>query len=143
MSAGFPETLQIRNHRLELPVYLPDATFGVVRSVDAGDLQSCQVQAIVMNTFHLMQRPGSSVIQALGGLHRMSGWEGPIVTDSGGFQAYSLIHQNPKFGAVSDEGLVFQPEGATRKYQLTPEKCIQLQLSYGSDIVICLDVVRM
>lgn len=139
MSTGFPETLQIRNHCLELPVYLPDATFGVVRSVDAVDLQNCKVQAVVMNTFHLMQRPGSSVIQALGGLHRMSGWGGPIVTDSGGFQAYSLIHQNPKFGTVSDEGLVFQPEGATRKYQLTPEKCIQLQLSYGSDIVICLD----
>ncbi|MEJ5201192.1 MAG: tRNA guanosine(34) transglycosylase Tgt [Anaerolineales bacterium] len=139
MASGFLATLFVGSSQLELPVYLPDATYGVVRSVDADDLRGCQVQAVVMNTFHLMQRPGSSVIQALGGLHRMSGWEGPIVTDSGGFQAYSLIHQNPKYGTISDEGLVFQPEGASRKYQLTPEKCIQLQLSYGSDIVICLD----
>lgn len=139
MASSYLTALVVGNHQLELPVYLPDATYGVVRSVDADDLRGCQVQAVVMNTFHLMQRPGSSVIQALGGLHRMSGWQGLIMTDSGGFQAYSLIHQNPKYGTISDEGLVFRPEGANRKYQLTPEKCIQLQLSYGSDVVICLD----
>jgi len=61
-----------------------------------------------MNTFHLMQRPGSSTIQALGGLHRMAGWTLPIMTDSGGFQAYSLIRQNPKQGSISDDGITFQ-----------------------------------
>jgi queuine tRNA-ribosyltransferase len=92
-----------------------------------------------MNTFHLMQRPGSSTIQALGGLHDMSGWPRPIVTDSGGFQAYSLIRQNPKFGQLTEKGLTFRPEGSDRKFQLTPEKSIQLQISYGSDVVVCLD----
>jgi queuine tRNA-ribosyltransferase len=92
-----------------------------------------------MNTFHLMQRPGSTTIQALGGLHRMSGWPRPIITDSGGFQAYSLIRQNPKFGSLNAQGLTFQPEGADRKYQLTPEKSVQLQVAYGADVVICLD----
>ena len=92
-----------------------------------------------MNTFHLMQKPGSSTIQALGGLHRMSGWNRPIVTDSGGFQAYSLIHQNPKFGHLDEHGLTFQPEGSERKFQLSPEKSVQLQLGYGADVVICLD----
>ena len=93
----------------------------------------------MMNIFHLMQQPGSSTIQALGGLHRMCGWARPIVTDSGGFQAYSLIHQNPKFGTLTDHGMIFQPEGSERKFQLTPEKSVQLQMSYGADVVICLD----
>ncbi len=136
---NFPTSLDLPHGRLDLPIYLPDATYGMVRAVDAADLEACQVQALVMNTFHLMQKPGSSTIQALGGLHRMSGWTRPIVTDSGGFQAYSLIHQNPKFGHLDDHGLTFQPEGSERKFQLSPEKSVQLQLSYGADIVICLD----
>jgi queuine tRNA-ribosyltransferase len=131
--------LKLTHGQLELPTYLPDATLGVVRAVDAQDLESCGTTAVVMNTFHLMQRPGSSTVQALGGLHAMSGWPHPIVTDSGGFQAYSLIRQNAKFGTLSDRGISFQPEGSDRKFQLTPEKSIQLQLSYGADIVICLD----
>jgi queuine tRNA-ribosyltransferase len=136
----FPTSLTLPHGRLDFPVFLPDATFGVVRSIDSADLlESCQIQALVMNTFHLMQRPGSSTIQALGGLHKMSGWPKPIITDSGGFQAYSLIHQNPKNGKLTDKGLTFQPEGAPRKYQLTPEKGTQLQISYGTDVVICLD----
>jgi queuine tRNA-ribosyltransferase len=131
--------LQTIHGALALPAFLPDATFGVVRAVDAADLERAGVRALVMNVFHLMQKPGSSTIQALGGLHRMSGWASPIVTDSGGFQAYSLIRQNPKFGRLSDRGISFQPEGAARKFQLTPEKSIQLQLAYGADVVICLD----
>jgi len=86
-----------------------------------------------------MQRPGSSIIQSLGGLHHMTAWDGLIVTDSGGFQAYSLIRQNPKFGTITDKGITFLPEGSPRKHQLTPQKTIQLQMSYGSDVVICLD----
>ncbi len=125
--------------RLDFPVYLPDATFGVVRAADAQDLHGVEVRALVMNTFHLMQKPGSSTISALGGLHKMSGWDLPIVTDSGGFQAYSLIRQNPRFGSLTEKGLSFQPEGAIRKFLLTPEKSIQLQFSYGSDILVCLD----
>lgn len=77
-------TLQLIHGNLTLPTFLPDATFGVVRATDTADLRSVGVQALVMNVFHLMQRPGSSTVQALGGLHRMSGWRGPIITDSGG-----------------------------------------------------------
>ncbi len=131
--------LMVGNRHLRLPAFLPDATFGVVRSVDADDLIACGIEAVVMNTFHLMQKPGSSTIQSLGGLHRMSGWEKVIVTDSGGFQAYSLIHQNPKNGKITDQGIHFKPEGSDRKFLMTPEKTIQLQVAYGSDIVICLD----
>lgn len=133
------KSLQLVHGSLNLPVYLPDATFGVVRAVDAEDLLDSRVEALVMNTFHLMQRPGSSTVQALGGLHKMSGFSLPIVTDSGGFQAYSLIHQNPQYGSLNDKGLTFKPEGAKRPFQLSPEKSVQLQIAYGSDIVICLD----
>lgn len=131
--------LDLPHGRIEMPVFLPDATLGVVRAVDATDLEQCRLQAVVMNTFHLMQRPGSSTIQALGGLHRMCGWQHPIITDSGGFQAYSLIQQNPKRGSMNSDGITFKPEGSDRKFHLTPEKTIQLQMSYGADVVICLD----
>jgi queuine tRNA-ribosyltransferase len=122
-----------------LPTFLPDATLGVVRAVDSVDLRNSGVAAVVMNTFHLMQHPGSSTVQALGGLHKMCAWPYPIITDSGGFQAYSLIRQNANYGKLTDDGMVFKPEGAERKFQLTPEKCVQLQLSYGADVVMCLD----
>ena len=131
--------LQLPHGQLQLPAFLPDATLGVVRSVDSIDLEQCGVQAVVMNTFHLMQRPGSSTITALGGLHKMCGWRRPIITDSGGFQAYSLIRQNVRYGYLNDKGITFQPDGSSRKFHLTPEKSVQLQLSYGADVVICLD----
>lgn len=133
------QSLSFNRGIVNFPAFLPDGTQAVVRSLDATDLVQSRIQAVMMNTFHLMQRPGSSTIQALGGLHGMSGWSKPIFTDSGGFQAYSLIHQNPKAGTITERGITFQPESSSRKFQLTPEKCIQLQLSYGSDLVICLD----
>lgn len=136
---SFTTNFRLPNGTLQFPVFLPDATFGVVRSVDSADLLNCGIQAVVMNAFHLMQKPGSDVVRALGGLHRMAGWSRPIITDSGGFQAYSLIRQNPKFGKMSAQGISFQPEGANRKFQLTPEKSVQLQVGYGTDVVICLD----
>ncbi len=131
-------SLTLPHGTLEFPTYLPDATFGVVRAVDAEDLLDVGVQALVMNTFHLMQRPGSTTVAALGGLHKMSGWPRPIITDSGGFQAYSLIRQNPKFGQLTDRCLIFRNE-AGKKIQLSPEKSVQLQIGYGTDVVICLD----
>ena len=134
-----PASLPTPHGHLPLPVFLPDATFGAVRGVDAADLERIGVPGLVMNVFHLMQKPGSSTIRALGGLHRMAGWSHPIVTDSGGFQAYSLIRQNPAAGRLSERGILFQPEGAGRKFRLSPEKSVQLQLAYGADVVICLD----
>ncbi len=137
---GLPITeLTLPHGRLPLPAFLPDGTQGVVRAVDAADLGQCGITAVQMNVFHLMQKPGSSTIQALGGLHKMSGWQGPIFTDSGGFQVYSLLRQNAKSGSISDKGAAFKPEGSERKFNLTPEKSVQLQLSYGADVVICLD----
>ncbi|MFU8826060.1 MAG: tRNA-guanine transglycosylase, partial [Brevefilum sp.] len=131
--------LHIRDKHLNLPAFLPDATLGYVRAVDSRDLESVQIQGLVMNTFHLMQKPGSSTIQAFSGLHNFADWHQVIVTDSGGFQAYSLIHQSDQFGTLTDRGILFRPEGKGRKFLLSPEKSIQLQISYGSDVVVCLD----
>ncbi len=139
VSASPLSHLSLQSGTLFFPIFLPDATYGMVRAADAEDLERIGTQALVMNTFHLMQRPGSTTIKALGGIHRMSGWNKPIMTDSGGFQAYSLIHNNPKAGSITDQGLTFLPEGSARKILLTPEKSIQLQLSYGADIIVCLD----
>jgi len=131
--------LQLPHGQLPLPAFLPDATRGVVRAVDSVDLEQCGVRAVMMNAFHLMSRPGSSTIRALGGLHQMCGWRRPIFTDSGGFQIYSLIRQNPKYGSLTSKGITLRPPGSLRKFHLTPEKSVQLQLSYGADVVICLD----
>jgi queuine tRNA-ribosyltransferase len=133
------QTLHVNGHDLQLPVFFPDATYGFVRSLTSEDLQSIGIQGVEMNSFHLMQKPGSTVISALGGLHKMSAWPGLIMTDSGGFQAYSLIRQDAKFGKLQNDGIIFYPEGSKRKLRLTPQKSIQLQLGYGSDLLICLD----
>ncbi|MEZ4515903.1 MAG: tRNA guanosine(34) transglycosylase Tgt [Chloroflexota bacterium] len=130
--------LNLPHGTIALPAFLPDGTQGVVRSVSATDLEAARIQAVQMNVYHLMQRPGTSTIQALGGLHDLAGWSHPIFTDSGGFQVYSLIRQNPKNGSITDKGASFRP-GGDRKYNLTPEKSIQLQFAYGSDMLICFD----
>jgi queuine tRNA-ribosyltransferase len=92
-----------------------------------------------MNVFHLMRKPGITTIKALGGLHTMYNWKGPIFTDSGGFQAYSIIRENNKYGYVSDNGINFRDERTQKLMKLTPEKCIQYQLQFGTDVAICLD----
>ena len=110
-----------------------------MRACDSSDLRNIGIPAVVMNIFHLMQKPGSSTVSALGGLHKMTDWDRPILTDSGGFQAYSLVRQNPKFGKITDQGIRFKPENGSREIHLSPEKSIQLQLSFGADILVCLD----
>src|SRR5438045_4833996 len=134
----YRNTLHLPHGPLSLPAFLPDATLGVVRNVDSTDLEQCGIEAVVMNTFHLMQRPGSSTIAALGGLHNMAGWARPIVTDSGGFQAYSMIRQNARFGSLGDNGIRFKPEASDRDFLLTPEKSIHLQLAYAGGVGVSL-----
>lgn len=140
MKTAYPQILALSHGRLTFPAFLPDATWGVVRGVDATDLLSIETPALMMNTFHLVQKPGAMVVEALGGLHRMSGWQRPIFTDSGGFQAYSLIQQQPQRGKISSQGIHYQPEGRRRKFVLTPERVVEWQLRFGSDVLFCLDV---
>ena len=83
------KTLKVPHNEISLPAFLPDGTSGIVRSLDPKDLLDIGVQGIVMNTYHLMRQPGTDVIRSLGGLHRFTGWNGVILTDSGGFQLFS------------------------------------------------------
>ena len=132
--------LSLNHGNIKLPAFLPDATRGVVRCVDAQDLMACRVPGLVMNTYHLLTKPGLSTIKALGGLHAFSGWSGPILTDSGGFQVFSLIRENKKFGEIRKNEIIFRPrDDKGKKISITPEKCIQAQFAYGSDIIMCLD----
>mgnify|MGYP001028235210 CR=1 FL=1 len=134
-----PLTLNTSHGIINYPAFLPDATFGQVRGIDAHDLKNCQIQGVMMNSYHLMQKPGTSVISSQGGLHKFSGWQQPIFSDSGGFQAYSLIRQSSKFGSFSENGILVHPNGNRKKILLTPEKSIQIQFKMGADIIFCLD----
>jgi len=122
---------------VRLPAFFPDGTRGVVRTVDSMDLENCGVQGIVMNAYHLMTKPGASTIKAMGGLNAFTGWKRPIVTDSGGFQVFSLLRENSSMGEIRPNEIIFRRDG--KKTVLSPEKCIQSQLAYGSDILMALD----
>ncbi|MEL7370677.1 MAG: tRNA guanosine(34) transglycosylase Tgt [Myxococcota bacterium] len=119
--------------------FLPDGTRAVVRSLDSNDLKAVHIQGLVTNALHLSTHPGSTVIQKLGGLHDFMAWDRPIITDSGGFQIYSLLRENSRNGSVTDKGFMYRPGGQGDKKLLSPAKAIQHQVRYGADIVFCLD----
>jgi queuine tRNA-ribosyltransferase len=131
--------LSLGNKTLTLPAFFPDATRGFLRAASAADAMAAGVQGMEMSTWHLLSSPGPSLVKAAGGLHAFSGWHGPILTDSGGFQAYSLISKDSSKGHISAKGITYRDEKRGKKVELTPEKCISAQLDMGSDIVLCLD----
>ncbi|MBN1580416.1 MAG: queuine tRNA-ribosyltransferase family protein [Anaerolineae bacterium] len=124
-----------------LPTFFPDGTRGVVRAVDAQDLERCGIQGIVVNTLHLANTPGTGLIKSQGGIHDFMGWQHPIISDSGGFQAMSMIRENARYGTIATAGITFTNVDVKGKprLKLTPEKSIQIQFALGSDIMICLD----
>lgn len=120
------------------PVFVPDATYGAVRGVGGDELVAAGVRVVMVNAFHLLRSPGVTRVNALGGLATMMGFPGLVMTDSGGFQAYSLIRENAKFGSITKNGLSFvSADGA--KVKLTPERAIVNQRRLGTDIAFCLD----
>jgi queuine tRNA-ribosyltransferase len=133
------EPLPTERGTLPVPTFLPDATRAAVRGVDAGDLRSVGIEGLVVNAFHLLRRPGARVVQAGGGLHRFMDWDGPILSDSGGFQVWSLIRQDPSRGVIRDNEVVFREPETGERWTLTPERIITLQLQLGSDVLVCLD----
>lgn len=136
---GRPLSLATPHGRIPLPTFLPDATRAVVKSVDAADLEACGVCALMMNALHLAVQPGAGAVARLGGLHGFAGWRRPIVTDSGGFQIFSLLRENSRYGSVSSKGFVYRPGGAAARRLITPKKSIRQQMRFGADILFCLD----
>jgi queuine tRNA-ribosyltransferase len=134
-----PASLITRRGSLPLPVFVPDATRAAIRSVPTSLLPSSGVEAILVSTAHLATQPGTSVVAALGGIRSFMGWDGPVVSDSGGFQAFSLLSSGKGLATVSDAGLSYRFSPRQRYHQLTPKSCIETQLRLGTDIVYALD----
>ena len=118
----------------QTPCFMPVGTRGAVRHLAADDLERLGAEVVLANTYHLMLRPGADTIGAIGGLHRFTDWSGHILTDSGGYQIFSL---EPK---VDDEGAVFKSVYDGSSHRLTPEGAVDTQLALGSDIQMVLDV---
>ncbi|HEV2439108.1 MAG TPA: tRNA guanosine(34) transglycosylase Tgt [bacterium] len=121
---------------VETPAFMPVGTHGTVRALTPEEVRGAGAQIVLANTFHLMLRPGTEVIAQAGGLHRFMHWDGPILTDSGGYQVFSLAHLR----RVSDEGVTFRSPIEGREVHLTPERVIDLEGQLGADIVMPLDV---
>jgi queuine tRNA-ribosyltransferase len=130
-------SLKLPHGTVETPVFMPVGTQATVRTLSPGDLKAVGAQIVLANTYHLHVRPGEDVIEQLGGLHKFMAWERPLLTDSGGFQVFSL----EGFRKVDEDGVEFQShiDGGRRK--LTPEKAIEIQATLGADIAMAFDHV--
>ena len=120
---------------LETPVFMPVGTQGTVKALTPAHLHEAGAQIILGNTYHLQLRPGAELVRELGGLHRFMGWEGPILTDSGGFQVFSLA----KTRRITEEGIAFQSHLSGEKFFLGPCEAMRIQTDLGSDIAMVLD----
>jgi queuine tRNA-ribosyltransferase len=122
---------------VQTPAFMPVGTQATVKTLEPLEVRDTGAQIILANTYHLMLRPGVELIQAAGGLHRFMSWDGPILTDSGGFQIFSLAAQV----RVKEDGAHFQSHLDGSPWRLTPERAVELQAGYGSDIMMALDHV--
>ena len=136
-SAARRSTFHTPHGAVELPAFMPVGTQAAVKALTIDQVRSTGAQMILGNTYHLALRPGEDVVRDLGGLHHFMGWEGPILTDSGGFQLYSLA-QNTK---VTEQAAVFRSHIDGRLLELSPERAIAIQEALGSDVAMVLDHV--
>src|SRR5437667_6830727 len=129
-------TIQTPHGSIRTPIFMPVGTQATVKSVSPEELRAAGVQIILANTYHLMLRPGSELIDSLGGLHSFMHWDGPILTDSGGFQVFSLGHLRK----LSEEGAVFKSHLDGSSQVLTPESVMRIEAELGADIILPLDI---
>jgi len=130
-------SLTLPHGTVETPVFMPVGTQATVRTLSPADLKAIGAQIVLANTYHLHVRPGEDVIAQLGGLHRFMAWERPLLTDSGGFQVFSL----EGFRKVDEDGVEFQSHVDGGRRKLTPETAIEIQAKLGSDIAMAFDHV--
>lgn len=128
---------------LNTPFFMPVATQGVLKHVSTDEIRTLGSQIILSNTYHLMLRPGAEHVKKMGGLHKFSDWQGSILTDSGGFQVFSLSGTENRSGKslvkITDNGVEFKSYIDGSKHLLTPERALKIQNDLGVDIAVCLD----
>ncbi|MEO7823659.1 MAG: tRNA guanosine(34) transglycosylase Tgt, partial [Gemmatimonadaceae bacterium] len=122
---------------VETPAFMPVGTLATVKALDPDDLAKMGASMILANTYHLHLRPGDDVVRQMGGLHQFMRWEGPILTDSGGFQVFSLA----QLRTLSEDGVEFQSHIDGSKRFFTPELVMQIQRNLGADVIMQFDHV--
>ena len=120
---------------IQTPVFMPVGTLGSVKSLDARDVQRLGAGICLANAYHLMLRPGAEMVAKLGGLHRFSGYPGAILTDSGGYQVFSLADRRK----ITEEGATFRSHIDGSKHLFSPENSMDIQRSIGADIIMAFD----
>ncbi len=120
---------------IQTPIFMPVGTSATVKGVTTTQLEKTGASMILANTYHLHLQPGEQIIQDSGGIHKFMGWEGPVLTDSGGFQVFSLA----KLNRIDNDGVVFRNPRDGNQIELTPEKAIDIQMALGSDVAMAFD----
>src|SRR6058998_1627169 len=130
-------TLTLPHGAVETPVFMPVGTQGTVRALSHDDLRNAGATLVLANTYHLHVRPGEQVVEKLGRLHRFMAWDRPLLTDSGGFQVFSL----EGFRRIDEDGVEFQSHVDGGRRTLTPERATEIQWSLGADVAMAFDHV--
>ena len=128
-------TLTLTRGEVETPCFMPVGTLGTVKSLVPEELEGAGVQMLLANAYHLYLRPGTEIVEKMGGLHEFMSWRRPILTDSGGFQVFSLARINE----IDDEGVTFQSHIDGSRHRITPERSVEIQTALGSDILMAFD----
>lgn len=128
--------LKLAHGVVQTPFFMPIATKASVKTLDSADIKNLGAEIILSNTYHLLLRPGMEVMKKAGGLHKFMNWGGPILTDSGGYQIFSLAKQRK----ITEAGAIFRSHIDGRQFTLTPELALEIQKNLGSDIAMILDV---
>lgn len=128
----------MKGKKYKLPLFLPDATRAVARGVDSRDLEVAGIKAVMVNSYHLMEKPGVEILNKMGGVKKFMNWKGLVASDSGGWQIFSLAKRSGIKNGVSDKGVVLVM-GKRKRALFTPEDSMRIQAAIGADIMICLD----
>src|SRR5512136_2591894 len=133
-SAARRGTLTTPHGPIETPIFMPVATHGAMKAMTPQQVSECGARIILCNTYHLHLRPGEGLVEKAGGLHRFMGWAGPILTDSGGFQVFSLPNKR-----ITEAGAYFRHEISGEEVFLDPAKAVAIQEALGADIIMAFD----
>ncbi len=131
--------IKVGKRIIKTPFFMPDATRGYLKLLSKDDLRKIKMGPMVVNTYHLYLQPGIQIIKKIGGIHKFMNWDKPLLSDSGGYQVFSLIHKNPNMGKIDDKGVVFRSPIDGSLHNITPEKSIQIQFDLGVDMMVCFD----